>query len=75
MCIRDRAYTGITVQEAMYDYQKMSYAWSKFHRDFQPDTLSSTFMVGPGKVLEIVDYRLYKWAGHGTPPTLSLIHI
>ena len=65
------AYGGISVQEAMYDYQKMSYAWYKFHRDFQVDTLSSTFMVGPGKVLEILDYRLYKWAGHGTPPTSS----
>ena len=51
------AYAGITVQEAMYDYQKMSSAWSKFHRDFQPDTLSSTFMVGPGKVLEDVYKR------------------
>jgi uroporphyrinogen-III decarboxylase len=65
------AYGGITVQEAMYDYQKMSDAYYKFHRDFQVDTLSSTFMAGPGKILEILDYRLYKWAGHGTPPTSS----
>src|SRR5690554_3221719 len=33
------AYGGITVQEAMYDYQKMSDAYYKFHRDFQVDTL------------------------------------
>ncbi|MDI6895573.1 MAG: uroporphyrinogen decarboxylase family protein [Bacillota bacterium] len=61
-------YAGITAQEAMYDYQKLGAAWKKYHQDFLPDSLASCMLATPGKVFEILDYRLYRWPGRGTPP-------
>jgi uroporphyrinogen-III decarboxylase len=61
-------YAGITSEEAMYDYGKLAYALRKFHTDFLPDTLAGTALYGPGRVLEILDYKLYRWPGHGVPP-------
>jgi uroporphyrinogen-III decarboxylase len=43
----------------------------KYHVDFMPDTLAGTALYGPGKVLEILDYKLYRWPGHGVPATES----
>jgi Uroporphyrinogen decarboxylase (URO-D) len=61
-------YAGVTSQDAMYDYGKLAYALRKFHTDFLPDTLAGTALYGSGKVLEILDYKLYRWPGHGVPP-------
>jgi len=61
-------YAGITAEEAMYDYKKLHMAWTKFHKDFQPDFVNSCILIGPGKVFEILDYKLYNWPGHGTDP-------
>lgn len=63
------AYTGVTAEEAMYDYDKLGYALKKYHADFQPDSLSSAPIYGPGKVFEMLDYKLYRWPGHGVPST------
>ncbi|MDZ4132556.1 MAG: hypothetical protein U1E11_05400, partial [Dethiobacteria bacterium] len=56
---------GITAEEAMYDYGKLGGAMRKFHEDFPADCMTSAFLIGPGKLFEILDYRLYKWPGHG----------
>ena len=61
-------YAGITPEEAMYDYDKLSMAWKKHVLDLEPDAYGGTIMPGPGKVYEILDYKLYKWPGHGTSP-------
>jgi Uroporphyrinogen decarboxylase (URO-D) len=61
-------YAGVTSQEAMYDYGRLAYALRKFHTDFLPDTMAGTALYGSGKVLEILDYKLYRWPGHGVPP-------
>jgi len=61
-------YAGITSEQAMYDYAKLAYALRKFHSDFLPDTLAGTALYGSGKVLDILDYKLYRWPGHGVPP-------
>ncbi len=63
------AYAGVTAQEAMYDYDKLGYALTKFHADFLPDSLSSAPIYGSGKIFEILDYKLYRWPGHGVPST------
>jgi len=63
------AYAGVTAQEAMYDYEKLGYALKKFHADFLPDSLSSAPIYGAGKLFEILDYKLYRWPGHGVPST------
>jgi len=64
-------YGGITVKEAMYDYAKLGQAWKKFNRDFMPDGLVTVTLIGPGKALEILDYKSYLWPGHGTPDHTS----
>lgn len=61
-------YAGITVEEAMYDYDKLCQAWGKYTFDFAPDAHSGCSRVGPGKVYDIIDYKLYVWPGHGTGP-------
>ncbi|HXX00656.1 MAG TPA: uroporphyrinogen decarboxylase family protein [Candidatus Acidoferrales bacterium] len=61
-------YAGVTAEEAMHDYGKLAYALRKFQTDFLPDTVSGTALYGSGKILEILDYKLYRWPGHGVPP-------
>ncbi len=63
------AYAGVTAEEAMYDYDKLGYALKKYHADFEPDSLASAPIYGPGKVFELLDYKLYRWPGHGVPST------
>jgi uroporphyrinogen-III decarboxylase len=57
------AYSGISWYEAMYNYEKLAFAWEKYHTDFTPDNFSGPRSIVPGKVLEILDFGLYKWAG------------
>ena len=57
-------YGGITDAEAMYDYDKMGKAWKasikKLNWDFAPGTF--TFM--PGRVMEMMGMKTFKWPGH-----------
>jgi len=61
-------YSGVTPQEAMYDCGKLGKALLKFHTDFQPDAAGGTALFGSGKILEILDYKVYRWPGHGVSP-------
>ncbi len=61
-------YSGLTPETVMYDYRKLSRAWLKFARDFDVDVFFSPGAIAPGKALEILDYKLYRWPGHGTSP-------
>ncbi len=60
-------YAGMDLRTVMYDYDKLSEAWLKFFYDFKDDldTYIPPGLVPPGRALEIVDYKLYKWPGHG----------
>jgi len=62
---------GMTVQEAMYDYDKCAAAFKKFILDFEPDVQWLAVAPGPGKFYEILDYKLYSWPGHGVSPEHS----
>jgi uroporphyrinogen-III decarboxylase len=62
---------GFTPQEAMYDYDKCCTAFKKLVMDFTPDVQIGAVAPGPGKVYEILDYKLYSWPGHGVPPEQS----
>jgi len=64
-------YAGMTVQEAMYDYDKCVGAFRKFVLDFKPDIHWGAAAPGPGKLYEILDYKLYAWPGHGVAPAHS----
>jgi hypothetical protein len=60
-------YAGYDLRTVMYDYDAMKRAWLKFLHDFKDDmdTFVPPAMVPPGRALEAVDYKLYKWPGHG----------
>jgi hypothetical protein len=64
-------YAGMTVQEAMYDYDKCAAAFKKFVLDFGLDVHWGAAGPGPGKFYELVDYKLYAWPGHGVSPEHS----
>jgi len=59
------SYAGVTPEEAMHDYARLAHAFRKFHNDFLPDSMAGSALYGSGKVLEILDYKLYRWPGHG----------
>jgi uroporphyrinogen-III decarboxylase len=58
-------YGGITPQEAMYDYEKLAEATKKYVLDFEPDVNPGIGLATPGRVFDILDYKLYAWPGHG----------
>jgi hypothetical protein len=64
-------YAGMTMKEAMYDYEKCIAAFKKFVLDFKPDLQFGAAAPGPGKFYEILDYKLYAWPGHGVGPDSS----
>jgi hypothetical protein len=62
------AYTaGLDLQIVMYDYNKLKEAWRRFYDDFETDSLMGPGMVLPGRVYDLLDYKLYSWPGHGLP--------
>ncbi|HEY55564.1 MAG TPA: uroporphyrinogen decarboxylase [Dehalococcoidia bacterium] len=64
-------HAGITPQEAMYDYEKCMKAFKDFVVEFKPDGNLGAAVPGPGKLFEILDYKLYSWPGHGVAPEQS----
>ena len=57
---------GMTVKEVMYDPEKLWTAQWKLTLEFQPDMEQNPFglrFLGP--VLEALDFKQLKWAGHG----------
>jgi hypothetical protein len=61
-------YSGLTPYDVMYDLEKVKPAWKKFYLDFQPDAHGGCYVPTPIKFLETVDFKLYKWPGHGVSP-------
>jgi hypothetical protein len=64
-------YAGKTLQTVIYDYDELRRAWLKYLHEFDADTYSSPGGVLPGKVFEILDFKLYKWPGHGLSSSVS----
>jgi len=62
---------GLTPYEAMYDPDKLIEVNWKYLNDYKPDHGTGPVVVGSGTVLEIVDYKQYRWAGHGLPKTAA----
>jgi uroporphyrinogen-III decarboxylase len=65
-------YAGINLHTAMYDYDKLRRAWTKFFHDFDMDTYTGPATVIPGKVYDLLDYKLYSWPSHGLSPDSEL---
>jgi uroporphyrinogen-III decarboxylase len=60
-------YSGYHLKQVMYDHTIIRPIWAKFMNDFYNDMDD---FLGPagiscGPMLEILDYKLYKWPGHG----------
>ena len=58
-------YAGVSMYDAMYDYEVLTRAWKKYCDDFTPDAYNAPTTVVPGKPLEILDFQLCKWPGQG----------
>ncbi len=58
---------GITLQTAMYDYDEQKRAWLKFLHDFDQDLAEGAGATFSGGVYDLLDYKLYRWPGHGLP--------
>jgi uroporphyrinogen-III decarboxylase len=57
-------YAGIGFGTAMYDAEKAAQAWMKFNQETNLDAWSVP-NVPVGKMLDLLDYRQYRWPGHG----------
>ncbi len=55
----------VTPYECMYEYDKLLFSYRNFLQDYQPDLYSSPAFIGSGKILEILDFKQYRWPGHG----------
>jgi hypothetical protein len=58
-------YAGTNLATVMYDFDELKRAWLKYLHDFDADTYVPPVLVPPGPALEAIDYKLYKWPGHG----------
>lgn len=58
-------YGGITMYDAMYDYEALKKAWESYHLDLEPDAYNGPTTIVPGRVLDTLDLTLYQWPGHG----------
>jgi len=58
-------WSGIKLRTAMYDYNQLRPVWKKLLYDFEMDTYGGPGGVLPGRLYDLIDYRLYKWPGHG----------
>ena len=57
---------GVSMHEAMYDIERGIQACNAFNAKYSQelDYFAAPY-VAPGKAMEILDYRLYAWPGHG----------
>jgi hypothetical protein len=57
---------GINYHTAMYDYEKAIAATRQFNEKYSEELeVIATPYITPGRVLDILDYKLYAWPGHG----------
>ncbi len=56
---------GVKPRDCLYDYEKLFSTHVRFLKDYKPDYYASPSFVGSGRVYDILDLKVYKWAGHG----------
>jgi hypothetical protein len=57
---------GINAHTAMYDYEKALQASAKFNEKYSEELeYTAGPYVTPGRILDMVDYKIYAWPGHG----------
>jgi hypothetical protein len=62
---------GVNSHTALYDYDKALEATRKFNEKYgkELEYTAMSFPFAPGRVLDILDYKLYAWPGHGISKT------
>jgi hypothetical protein len=60
-------WAGADFKTVMYDYDELRKAWKRFLREFEMDTYAGPGSILPGRVYDLLDYKLYIWPGHGLP--------
>ena len=60
-------WAGTDLKTVMYDYDELRRAWIKFLSEFEMDTYTGPGAVMPGRIYDLIDYKLYTWPGHGLP--------
>jgi hypothetical protein len=69
-------YKGVSIQECMYDYSLMKSTWSSVIEEFQPDLAENPVNIrGIGPLLEALDYKQLRWAGHGLNSNVSYQYV
>jgi uroporphyrinogen-III decarboxylase len=58
-------YAGGNLKAVMYDYDELKRAWLKFLHEFDMDSFIGPSLVFPGKVMDMINFKLMKWPGHG----------
>jgi len=66
-------HAGSDLKTFMNNYGVIRKAWMKFHSDFDIDASDPVGSGFPGKAYELMDYRLYKWPGHGLSDDTSMV--
>lgn len=59
------SYAGGSLKTVMYDYDELKRSWLKFLNDFEMDSFIGCGLVLSGRMLEIIDYKIQVWPGHG----------
>ena len=63
---------GIDWRTTMYDYDKAVQAAQNFNEKYSEELeYYAGPYITPGRVLELLDYKIYAWPGHGIPETAS----
>jgi uroporphyrinogen-III decarboxylase len=66
-------YAGYDLKRVMNDYQALEKAWIKFIDDFyyDMDNFTGANFIFPAPAMELLQYRPYKWPGHGLGDDVS----
>jgi hypothetical protein len=59
----------------MYDGGTLRELWKRYVREFEMDFYNPPGGICSGRVLDILDYRMYKWPGHGLPAEATYQYI
>jgi uroporphyrinogen-III decarboxylase len=65
-------FAGINMHTAMYDYEKTVKAFKQFNEKYSAELESfASPMTLQGKVMDLLDYKIYAWPGRGIPETAT----
>ena len=57
---------GINMHTVMYDYRQALMACKKFNEQYSAELeYFASPLTTPGRILDLLDYKLYSWPGHG----------